>query len=374
MKSKLTVRLVTDTKEFESLRDVWDRLLEKSCDKNIYLTWEWIFTWWRHYGNRKNLNILLIEDESRIVGIIPLMFSRFGKSFIKFDVLKIIGIANADFDGVILTERKEECILSFIEYLTKVIDNRTVLIFSEIPEDAEFLALMRSHYPTFSKSLIMNESVSTTCPYILLPTTWNEYFKSLRGKRRHNLRYALRSLQKKHAVEFRKFIANNNSGGQIEEFIELHQKRWRKKNIKGIFHDQRTRKFYIDVANVFSKKKWLNLSFIDVDGKAISAVYGFRYSQKFYYEITAFDTEYAKYSMGNLHIMFLIEDAIKNGDKEFDFLMGDEAYKRYYTRLSRRNFQIILTKKRFPANWWPRLLPIIMRLNSICRHSLLGRL
>lgn len=197
MKSKLTVRLVTDTKEFESLRDVWDRLLEKSCDKNIYLTWEWIFTWWRHYGNRKNLNILLIEDESRIIGIIPLMLSRVGKSFIKFDVLKIIGIANADFDGVILTERKEDCILSFIEYLTKVMDNRTVLIFSEIPEDAEVLALMRNQYPSFSKSLIMNESVSTTCPYILLPTTWNEYFKQLRGKRRHNLRYALRSLQKK---------------------------------------------------------------------------------------------------------------------------------------------------------------------------------
>ena len=53
MARSLTVRVVTDSEEFESLRELWNSLLAKSADNDAYLTWEWLFTWWVDYGAGK---------------------------------------------------------------------------------------------------------------------------------------------------------------------------------------------------------------------------------------------------------------------------------------------------------------------------------
>lgn len=55
MTSNLTVRVVTESQEFKSLRETWDSLLAKSSDNDAYLTWKWLFTWWVHYGQGKRL-------------------------------------------------------------------------------------------------------------------------------------------------------------------------------------------------------------------------------------------------------------------------------------------------------------------------------
>ena len=372
MMGSLTIRVITDSKEFESLRETWDGLLEKSYDNNIYLTWEWLFTWWKHYGEGKKLSILLIEDEGRIIGIAPLMQSRYRKGFIKFDVLENICSTNCDYSGIILTQRKEEAMTTLLAYLGRIISSSNIILrISQILKDSEFLSLLRKQHPPFAKSLILNERVLTTCPYMSLPATWDEYFYSLRRKRRGNLSRALKSLQKDHTVEFEKCAPSNNLRESMQIFFDLHQKRWREQGISGIFAEQKEREFYTDVAGSFSEKGWLDLTFINVDTKAASAVFGLKYERKFYYMVTAFASEYTNHSLGNLHIMYLIEDAIKNGLKEFDFLKGDEVYKLYWARLARENMQVVLMSRKFAASGWIRLFYTFMRLDEICKRSLL---
>lgn len=63
---KTKIRVVTEPKELETLATVWDSLLGKCREDNsIYLTHEWLSTWWKHFEEGKKLNILLIEKESR---------------------------------------------------------------------------------------------------------------------------------------------------------------------------------------------------------------------------------------------------------------------------------------------------------------------
>ena len=81
-----TIRVVTETEELESLARVWDSLLPKCRDDNsIYLTHEWLSTWWKHFGERKKLNILLIEKGRQVIGIVPLMKTEYRIGLIKLD-------------------------------------------------------------------------------------------------------------------------------------------------------------------------------------------------------------------------------------------------------------------------------------------------
>jgi len=39
------IREINCVDEFKSIREPWNDFLGKSHDKNIFLTWEWIFKW-----------------------------------------------------------------------------------------------------------------------------------------------------------------------------------------------------------------------------------------------------------------------------------------------------------------------------------------
>jgi CelD/BcsL family acetyltransferase involved in cellulose biosynthesis len=242
---------------------------------------------------------------------------------------------------------------------------------TQIPENSEFLTLVQKLYPQFSKSLILDYRILTTCPYIPLPTTWEEYFGSFSSKTQKTLRRMLKSLGKEHEVEFEKF-SGDGLERHVRETFELKQKRWQKLHLSGgIASDQKAMAFYIDVAKSFSEKGWLHLSFLKVDGDAVSAVYGFTYNQKFYWCIPGFDPDYSKYGVGTLLTMYLIEDAIKMGLKEFDFLVGEESHKLRWHTLSRSNIQVVLLKRSLLNKLQLKLLYAIFRLDVICKRSLL---
>ena len=367
--SNLVIRKVTDASEFESLREVWDELLEKSPDRNIYLTWEWLFTWWKHYGAGKQLNILLIQDDNQTIGIVPLMRSRYKKGLLDFNLLENIGTPTSDYGGIILTQKESEAMLALIGYLKKEMASCDLILrMSQIREDSQFISLLRQLYPTFSNSLICDER-EIASPYVLLPATWNEYFGSFSSKTRNTLRRKWRSLEKEHDIQFKKCNLDDNIADSVHAFSELHQKGWQSRNIKGVFADTKAEEFFLDIASIFSKKGWLNLSFLLVDGDLASAVYGFECDQKFYYTIPAFNPGYSKYSPGNLHIMRLVEYSIGKGLKEFDFLRGDEAYKLRWHTVSRNNIQIVIMERKPLSNLRLKLLYAFLRWGELSQRG-----
>jgi CelD/BcsL family acetyltransferase involved in cellulose biosynthesis len=371
MASNLTVRVVTDSEEFRSLRQTWDRLLAKSSDNDVYLTWEWLFTWWKHYGKGNGLNILLIEDEGRIIGIVPLMRVNYGKFPVRLNVLENISSMDPDYGGVILTGRKEDCVATLLSYLEGIINGSSVTLrLSRIAEDSEFLALMRKQYSSFSNSLSLYDRTLTTCPYIPLPATWDDYLASFSRKTRNTLRRKLKSLRKEHDVEFESCGRGEDVKGNVHVFYQLHQRGWHSRGLSGALVDARTREFNVDLAQAFSEKGWLNLSFLAVDGEPASAVYGFEYGRKFYYGLTGFNPEYSKHSIGHLHVMFLIEQAIQNGLREFDFLIGAEEYKYRWHALDRANVQIIMMKRGFLGRLRLKLLDLVLLFSKLGKHGL----
>jgi len=370
MDSKLSIRVVTDPGEFVALRECWNELLQRCEDNNVYLTWEWLFAHWSHYGQGSRLSILLVEDQGRVIGIAPLMCSTYGRWPLRFKVLENISVADTDYSGVILAERKEEAVSALLEYIDEATrrDGVTVRL-TQLPQGSRFLELLEKEYPRFSSSLVLDKRVMATCPYLPLPATWDEFFYSVRRKRRNNLRRALRALEKDFEVRFERATGGNDLKERVSELIDLHQRRWQGEGLRGTFASQQAREFYIDVAEEFCRRGWLDLSFMRVNGRAISAVYGLKYGGKFYYMLTAFDPAYADYSAGNVHIMRLIQDAIKRGIREFDFVVGGGGYKFYWTQHARQNIGLVVMRRRFPARARLRLFRAFMRLRSVLRRS-----
>ena len=369
--SEITVKIVNDTTRLESLSDVWNNLLSRGKDESsVFLTYEWVTTWWKHFGDGKKLNVLLMEKGPDVVGIIQLMRTDYRIGPFQQCVLETIGAVNYNCIALTSDENREEVAAAFNTYLEQELGKRgLVLRLPLVPDDNYFLESLRNVCSQLPGSLVFHEKLTTLAPYMPLPETWEDYYYSLAQKKRWLYRRKLRALQEIGSVKY--LICNRrNLESRLNKFFELHQTRWQSVGVRGIFSDPKMMQFYIDVATLFLKKGWFHFSYLAVDGEMVSGEYCFIYGNKLYGSTTARDINYQKYSVGTLHFISLLRDAIEAGIREFDFLKGDEHYKFHWTRLFRKYLQVVVMKK----GWFPILqikwFDILLRAYELRQYDL----
>ena len=141
---------------------------------------------------------------------------------IKLHALETIGATNCNYVGLILPESREDAISALLAYLEEnLVSNKVILRLSLIPEDSQFISALRRNIAPVSKNLVLQEKTETLAPYIALPATWDEYFRSLGWRTRRNLKQTLRDLEKEHStVEFQQCSADSLEEG-LSKFFEL---------------------------------------------------------------------------------------------------------------------------------------------------------
>jgi len=364
-------RVISDLKQFESLSATWDSLLSECQDDNsMFLSYEWLWTWWRYFGDGKKLNILLIEKREQVIGIVPLMKVEYRVGLVKFHFLETIGSTNCNYIWLTKPESRQEVMTAVLAYLEEELTkNKLTLRLTLVPGDSKFRGLLHANAPVICKELVVQDRITTSAPYITLPTTFDEYFRSLSQKMRKKLRRASRSLEKSHIIEYKQLNADSIEEG-LNTFFDLHQRRWQAANIRGMFSIPEMEEFYREIARRFLRKNWLHFSCLTVDNEMASAEYGFVYNGKLYELTAARNIRYAEYSTGHLHALYLVKDAISNSLREIDLLKGEEPYKFYWTKSTRKYAEIIVTKRGYVPSLRIKLIRIFLRLYQVRQYTL----
>ncbi|HZR45855.1 MAG TPA: hypothetical protein VFA47_04070, partial [Candidatus Manganitrophaceae bacterium] len=50
------------------LKENWDALQTETASPNPFLTWGWMASWWRHFGEGKRLEILAVRNHGELIG------------------------------------------------------------------------------------------------------------------------------------------------------------------------------------------------------------------------------------------------------------------------------------------------------------------
>jgi len=331
----IRLRVVSDVGEFEGLGRVWDGLLQRSLDNDVFSTWEWLWCWWRHFGEGRELRVLVAERGGRVVGIAPLTVSRY--SFLGLGRLRrveFIGFPQADYNNFILLGDAVECLRVFMEGLMGFSD-WDLIDLRDVREDSVSAGALSRVGGGLAFKVRFGEC--TVCPYIGLPGSIEVFMAGLSRNMRRNLRKRFRRLCRDYRVGF----MGQRDFGSVDEamdvFFDLHQRRWRSKGERGSFSSRRIRDFHRDVARAFDERGWLDLRFLTVNGEPVAAAYTFNYGLKKYGYQTGFDPEFGRYGVGNLLKLHLVEECIKRGFREYDLTRDFEPYKADWATGVRRN-------------------------------------
>ena len=345
MYSPMKIVEINNYNDFLALKDKWNATL-KRCDHTIYSTWEWLTIWWKHFGSDKRLVLLIAEDAGKILGIAPLMYSVHKMFGLRMGKIEFVGTPHSDYNDFILIDKEEDCIKLFINYLNNIPEKWSCIDLADIPENSKSL-------PTLGK-MSKNIKLIHKCPYASLPKSCEIFFNNLKRKHRKNLSRNLRRISNGFKVDFVDYSEIQPCEG-MNMLFDLHQKRWTSRGFTGAFADQRFRNFHVEIARSFSQKGQLGLFVLKLSDKPAAVLYGFKYMSKYYAYLTGFNPKYFAYSPGNLLFLHAINNCIKEGLDEFDFLRGAESYKDRWNTISRWNRQVILTKKGILASFQNKL-------------------
>ena len=323
--------LIVDKEKLLALEPEWNELLEISTANNIFLTWEWITTWWNHFGDKRQLYVLVARDSARetLLGIAPLNIhkKKLRGGFLPHRALSFIGsneTAPDHLDFITNPEYENDIKAAFVGYIESTQSRWDVLDFEGVSEHSTIINLLVQQKPSWHYFLSLKENASIT-----LPSSW-EIMRANLGK---NLRYNIGRYERKMEKEYPKRVqyAKIEDESKVDIIIETLLKFAREvrqtHNEEHTLGSEKMLYFHQKVAVKFLQKDWLRLYTLSIAEKTVAILYCYLHNNSVFYYQTGYDLQWKKYGTGRQILAYGVAQAITEGAKEFDFLRGGHGYK-----------------------------------------------
>jgi len=323
MDSPLQVRVLQTGAELERLRDEWNELLSESSADCLFLSWEWMTSWWRQLGNDRTLHVIEVRERNRLVGLAPFTILHGRVEFMG------TGTVGSDYLDLIVRRESEQDVLDAIARSLETLGHQLRLSHflpgSAVHRLAEGMTALG--YRFFDRRI-------NVCPFMALSgQNWDSFLSTLGRRHRENIRRRIRKLPAD--ASFRRAATPEDVRRDLTSLISLHNQRWDTRGGSDALRDGRVQEFHREFAELALGRGWLRLFVLNLGDRPAAAVYAFNYKGKSLYYQAGVAPEYSGMSLGLVALALSIQDAIEEGSVEYDFLHGDEEYKSLWANETR---------------------------------------
>ena len=321
-------------------RRVWNVLVERMRYPSVFCGWEWMASWWEHFGDGQKLHTLMIYRDGELRGILPLYLLR--RSPVRHArVGRVLGYCTAadlypdPLDIVSAEADAEACIEAALSYLRDSASDWDVLYLRFLAEDSNLFRVLgraRAYSPRI-------EQVSVA-PYIPITGSYDDYLGGLSANERSNVRRRRRKLIQGRSAEYTDFRSDDPQQ-VLKTLFELHQKRSAEKGIDSSFARTEVLAFFRDLLNRLDPSHgWLRG--IRCGGETVASFCGFVAGDKLSYYQLGYDPAWSEFSPGSVLLQETIREAFDRGMGEYNFLQGGEAFKYRWARQARPLYSVDL--------------------------------
>ncbi|MBI4169884.1 MAG: GNAT family N-acetyltransferase [Acidobacteria bacterium] len=327
--------IIEGTERLMGLREEWADLLRDSDADCLFLTWEWLSTWWRHLSRDRRLMVPVVRDQGRLVALAPMVIRPPGISSVQpFPTIEFMGggsVGSDYLDVIVRRGREAEALPALADCLAganRPLELEQVRFPGSRAEDLG-AHLGRRGWHVFAEE-------SNVARFIRLAgTTWTSYLAGLGNAHRANFNRRLRRLEREFRVRFDSVSTEEHRRAALSRLIALHQARWRERGFSTAFHTPNHLRFHEEFSRLACERGWLRIFTLWLDDEPVAALYGFRYNGVFSFYQSGFDPNYAGFAAGLVTMGLAIRSVLEEGASEFDMLQGFERYKEHWAREAR---------------------------------------
>lgn len=183
-------------------------------------------------------------------------------------------------------------------------------------------------------------------PFLKISGGWESFWGAKTAKFRHNIDRSERKLRELGA-RLERLEEPGDVNGWIESSFSLYRKRWSGLYNASAFGRRENAADFKVLAGDLLRQGKLDFTRLAVDGAPISFAFSLVERGVYYFWIHATDNgaPWGRYSPGQVLIKNLVERACRRGLTGFDFMVGDEDYKRHWTNEARQLTTCVLARK-----------------------------
>lgn len=321
--------LVQTTDAFGALEPEWSALLDECAAANVFLSHEWLHSWWTAYRPAAELALVVLRARGRVRAIAPLMIETRRRGGLACRVLRFVGDGTGETDhvGFVLARADRAATLPRLLAAIDALD-WDVAEFNQVPEGSETADALRD----WAERQRLRPAVERApCPVRRLPARFDDVLASLPSRLRTSVRSSTKKLQQKHAVGLGLVTEEDELPAALETFFANHASRWQGKGQAGAFADARRCAFYARLSPRLLRRGWLRFYALTLDGRAVAQQYCFAVDGTVMLLQEGFDFAHATDNVGNVLRAKVFEHLIASGAACYDFLAGTSRHKQSWS-------------------------------------------
>jgi CelD/BcsL family acetyltransferase involved in cellulose biosynthesis len=364
-----TVTLSHDPQRLNSIKTQWEELQAESDAWSIFNTWEYNATWWRHFGEGRQLWLLEAHDDAgRLVGIAPLVKTSVRRlPFLRWRQLQFVatGMHGVHLDFVASINHKDKVVEAFVSLLYQRRNQWDVLFLEGLAPESGTLDLLKR------APVSWHEERVDTIPYIALPATFDKYFSDfLSHAKRKKQRRWMRELESAHPGEWSFCYVTDPADldRSFEDLASLHQAKWEAQGQPGAFGPAQMKAFMRDLAQRFLERGWMRLYCLRIQERFAAGFFAYRYRDHIFDFASGIDEAFYDFKPGHLLQQMAIQEAIETGVVEYDLMLGSQEYKYSWGAVNRYNHVVA-----WYQSLYARVLNRLYLLLRDLKHALKAR-
>ena len=309
--------------EIAGVEEEWDALADR-VDASPFLRAGWIRAWWSAFGRGK-LEIVTLRDGDELIAVMAqrrvagAVVSPTNWHTPVFGPVARDAEASRELFGRLLATRPRQLAVSFLE-----------------EEDPARASLEQAADANGYRSVATTRLRS---PYLDLPTDPDAVAQILNGKRRREMRRRRRQLEEQGEVQI-DLAEEGGIEGLLEEGFRVESLGWKGERGTAIASDERTRRFYSDVARWAEGRGWMRFGFLRVGGKPVAFDFAFEQGGSLYLIKTGFDPARRAQAPGLELRLASITKAAADGCRHYEFLGQPEPTKLEWTDRCRHRVRV----------------------------------
>ena len=286
----------------------WQHLAEQA--RHVFATPEWLLTWCRHYGNGHRQLTGLVRANGDLVAIVPL-YEWWSHGV---PVLRFVGHGPSDQLGSISAPLSQPAPAAAVQAAIAALPlSRFVLLAEQVAGD--------QHFGDATSARFLYREAS---PVLRLGTgSWDEFLRERGRNFRQQMRRFPRKLAELGTLSYRLASDPERLQQDLDTLFDLHRQRWGGTTTSFLVAEP----FHREFAAQALRRGWLRLWFLEIDGRPVAALYGFRFAGAESVYQSGRNPAFRQQPLGFVLLAHAVREALRDGMAEFRLLRGGAAYK-----------------------------------------------
>lgn len=315
--------------QMQGLERDWKRLAACARPQNPFLSWEWQRAW-LEAGVRRLRPLIAAEafSDGRLAGLIALQLVR-RHGLVQMEFLGQ-GSGADEVDGLLHPEAPADTAARLLGAALRrgrpdVVRLEGVRRAGRVAQACAAGVLEQA-----------GEEPGEHMPFLRLPSSFDGYLAGQSANFRAQVRRRRRHLLSlTPEIIFDQATAPGTVSAAMEELFRLHNLRREQKHGRGLFRSHALCRFHRQAAGALAARAGARVYSLRQGKRTLAALYGLETGPEtdrhFLYFQSGFDPAWTRFSPGMVLMSLVIEDCIRRGLREFDFLRGEEEYKARWT-------------------------------------------